>query len=75
MEETLEENIPEGGDEVTGEVEVIIDKVEGEESQDDAINLGDSGQDPEPGTDEDPGYEIVTEDKGTNCPSLPGSSG
>ena len=76
MEETQEENVTEGGDEVTGEVEVIInkvEKVEGEESQDDAINLGDSGQDPEVGTDEDPGYEIVTEDKGTNCPSLPGS--
>ena len=43
-----------------------------EDSQDDIINLGDSGM--EAVTDiDDPGYEIVTEDKGTNCPSLYGS--
>ena len=73
MEETREETLTEAGGEENREVEVIINKAEEEESQDDVINLGDSGQSPEPGTDEDPGYEIVTEDKGTNCPSLPGS--
>ena len=55
---------------VTGEIEVVIHPHD-EDSQDDVINLGDSGM--EAVTDEDPGFEIVTEDKGTNCPSLNGS--
>merc|ERR1712155_259366 len=37
----------------------------------DVLDLGESGL--EAVTDDDPGYEIVTEDKGTNCPSLSGS--
>ena len=58
-------------DEVTGEVEVVIQPHD-EDSQDDIINLGDSGL--EAVTDlDDPGFEIVTEEKGTNCPSLSGS--
>ena len=55
---------------MTGEVEVVIHPHD-EDSQDDIINLGDSGL--EAATDDDPGFEIVTEDKGTNCPSLNGS--
>ena len=66
-----EENTTDVTDAVTGEVEVVIHPHD-EDSQDDVINLGDSGM--EAVTDiDDPGYEIVTEDKGTNCPSLYGS--
>merc|ERR1711874_856506 len=73
-EEVVEEVITEDQGEITGEIEVIINQGEEEEdSHDDVINLGDSGQDQEPVTDDDPGFEIVTEDKGTNCPSLNGS--
>ena len=66
-EEDVDEEIPEN---ITGEVEVVIHPHE-EDSQDDILDLGESGL--EAVTDDDPGYEIVTEDKGTNCPSLSGS--
>ena len=66
--EPINDDLP---DEVTGEVEVVIHPHD-EDSQDDIINLGDSGL--EAVTDlDDPGFEIVTEEKGTNCPSLSGS--
>jgi len=59
----------------SGEVEVVIHHEEqqpDEDSHDDLLDLGESGM--EAVTDiDDPGYEIVTEDKSTNCPSLNGS--
>ena len=69
----MSEVVTEDQEALTGEVEVVINQVEEEDSHDDVLNLGDSGPDQEQATDDDPGFEIVTEDKGTNCPSLTGS--
>ena len=53
-------------------MEVVIHHPHDEDSQDDILDLGESGM--EAVTDfEDLGFEIVTEDKSTNCPSLNGS--
>lgn len=53
-----------------------VEDEEEEEDEDEILNLGESNPEESStahGDETDPGYEIVTEDKGTNCPSLSGS--
>ena len=64
----------EGNHEITGEIEVFSTHCD--DDDDDVINLDDnspSNNEEEFLIDDDPGFVIVTEDKGTNCPSINGS--
>ena len=67
-----EQEKEEGSQEITGEIEVFSTQCD--DDDDDIINLDDSPANEEEFIlDDDPGFVIVTEDKGTNCPSINGS--
>merc|ERR1712106_133517 len=68
-----EQEIEEGSHEITGEIEVFSTQCD--DDDDDIINLDDNSPNNEDEfiLDDDPGFVIVTEDKGTNCPSINGS--